>query len=309
MANAGPDELATFNSLVEFNGSASSDSDGTIVSYIWSENETELSTQVNFSKDDFSVGIHTITLTITDDDGAEATDSLLTVVNLTAVPGQLNDTGITFGGSFPSGNNACVGEAISQQDCAHGRDSTHKYYGDGDAGFSFIKLDANGFDLPASALSWDCVKDNITGLIWEVKTIDGGLRDTIWRYMNTTNLNGYNPTASNDKGSCLVSSVDTDGIYCDTEGYKDAVNTQTLCGANDWRLPTSNELIGLVNYGRYKPSIDSRYFLMVSKSFVWSGAPSANNSDSAWVVSFELGNTFNSVRSLPLSVWLVRSGE
>lgn len=40
---------------------------------------------------------------------------------------------------------------------------------DGHAGFSFTKLDANGNELLANATDWSCVKDNVTGLIWEVK--------------------------------------------------------------------------------------------------------------------------------------------
>ena len=39
-------------------------------------------------------------------------------------PVKLNDTGITFGGNYPSGNNGgCSGETIEQQDCRHDRDA------------------------------------------------------------------------------------------------------------------------------------------------------------------------------------------
>ena len=38
---------------------------------------------------------------------------------------------------------------------------------------SYTKLDANRNDLPDSATSWVTVRDNVTGLIWEVKTDDG----------------------------------------------------------------------------------------------------------------------------------------
>ncbi len=36
----------------------------------------------------------------------------------------------------------------------------------------YTKLDAAGNDLPTGATEWTCVRDNDTGLIWEVKTDD-----------------------------------------------------------------------------------------------------------------------------------------
>ena len=40
---------------------------------------------------------------------------------------------------------------------------------------SYVKLDENGNELPASATSWIMVTDKATGLTWEVKTDDGGI--------------------------------------------------------------------------------------------------------------------------------------
>jgi len=34
---------------------------------------------------------------------------------------------------------------------------------------SYSKLDASGNDLPESTTSWSMVRDNVTGLIWEIK--------------------------------------------------------------------------------------------------------------------------------------------
>ncbi|MFH1162839.1 MAG: hypothetical protein V1852_02105 [Pseudomonadota bacterium] len=42
---------------------------------------------------------------------------------------------------------------------------------------SYTKLDSNGNALPLSATEWVMIKDNLTGLIWENKTNDGGIHD------------------------------------------------------------------------------------------------------------------------------------
>ena len=60
---------------VTLDGSGSSDPDGTIDTYVWTEGETELATGANPTIT-LARGIHTITLTVTDDDGATATDEV-----------------------------------------------------------------------------------------------------------------------------------------------------------------------------------------------------------------------------------------
>jgi hypothetical protein len=43
---------------------------------------------------------------------------------------------------------------------------------------TYTKLDGSGNELPDSAKSWTTVRDNLTGLIWEMKTDDGSIHDT-----------------------------------------------------------------------------------------------------------------------------------
>jgi hypothetical protein len=47
---------------------------------------------------------------------------------------------------------------------------------------SYTKLDVNGNALPFSATEWEMVRDNVTGLIWEIKTDDGTIHDKDNRY-------------------------------------------------------------------------------------------------------------------------------
>ncbi len=72
--------------IITLDASASTDSDGTIASYQWKEGETVLSTAASFTKSDFTVGAHTVTLTVTDNDGATHADSVvITIINASPV--------------------------------------------------------------------------------------------------------------------------------------------------------------------------------------------------------------------------------
>jgi len=86
VADAGTDETYTDSDNngyepVTLDGSASSDPDGTVTIYTWSEAGREIATGMQ-PLVDISTGIHTLRLTITDSDGATATDSVTITVNL-----------------------------------------------------------------------------------------------------------------------------------------------------------------------------------------------------------------------------------
>ncbi|ADV46073.1 immunoglobulin-like domain-containing protein [Nitratifractor salsuginis] len=83
-ADAGEDQTVTEGEPVTLDASKSTDSDGRIVSYRWTEGNTTLSTKSRFTKSDFTVGTHTVTLTVTDDDGAMDSDTV--VVKVTTAP-------------------------------------------------------------------------------------------------------------------------------------------------------------------------------------------------------------------------------
>ncbi|MDP3695903.1 MAG: DUF1566 domain-containing protein [Desulfocapsaceae bacterium] len=235
----------------------------------------------------------------------------------------LNDTGITWGGNYPSGNNStCTGEEIGAQDCFHGRDATNYDNSDGYAGFSFTKLGNNGVALANQAVDyatmpWACVKDNVTGLTWEVKTNDGGLHDQndIYTWYNT------DPAANGGSSGEANSSFDTcegydsgnDATYCNTEAYVARVNAAGWCGKSDWRMPTLKELEGIVFFGT-SPTIDLYYFPNTpASSLVWSGTPLAqllpSGPNVAWGVDFNDGSSDGGFRSDYGRVRLVRGGQ
>ena len=120
----------------------------------------------------------------------------------------------------------------------------------------YVKVGALGNELPASASSWYCVKDTTTGLLWETKTDDGGLQDKDWRYRHFHNYAGYASTVDYN-GKTLCQNIG--GSSCDAYSYVQALQSTSLCGRSNWRLPIPEELLNLAQYGS-KPYIDLNYF-------------------------------------------------
>lgn len=203
----------------------------------------------------------------------------------------LNDTGIIRCVSADDASNDldCPQSSAPGQDAQFGRDVSDNDDSDGHAGFSFTKLDDNGNALPASASTWACVQDNVTGLIWEVKTDNGGLHDKdhsyTW-YSSDSTTNGGD-TGSANGGICA-------GSYCDTQSYVQAMNSQGLCGVNDWRLPTLRSLISIVDFGRNRPAIDTDYFPNTQSIEYWSASSPVSFSNYAWSVGFNRGFSYDS---------------
>lgn len=104
-----------------------------------------------------------------------------------------------------------------------------------------------------------CIKDNATGLIWEKKTNDGGLQDKDWRYLYYNTNASYNSGSSGFMGNEKFSHHCGNKLnLCNSQEYINALNKANYCGYNDWRLPFTNELLGLVDFSKASaPMIDS----------------------------------------------------
>jgi len=239
--------------------------------------------------------------------GAPYVSSSLDLVPVKASLGKLNDTGITRCADASSWSLPCPVTDFPGQDAESGRDVSANDDSDGHAGFSFTKVSSSGEALAASAPEWSCVKDNVTGLLWEIHTDDGGLRDKDNTY------SWYNPDATTNGGHAGTQNGGqcSGGISCDTEGYVDAVNAAGLCGYHDWRLPTVLELQGLVDYSiPYPgPTIDTNFFPDTQQNVYWSSSAEAGSSYDAWSVSFNGGYTYWYVMSSYSQLRLVRSGQ
>jgi len=228
-----------------------------------------------------------------------------------APTGLLNDTGQTqcadASDALVACDSATTGNtgARPRQDGRFGRDvASPSKVGGGAAGFDFTPLDASGTGIaltPGVTLvpvsTPRCAKDNLTNLIWEVKTT-AGLQDTNHRY-----------AWGNNAGAATCGATVTP---CNTDAYIAALNAANLCGetANDWRLPTRRELLSLVHRGlTTPPMIDANYFPATQSDWYWTSDTNAPDPSVAWIVSFFYGYAYGGYKSDSFYVRLVRSGQ
>lgn len=151
---------------------------------------------------------------------------------------------------------------------------------------SYTKLGQNGIELPDTATQndgWIMTRDNVTGLIWEIKTDDGSIHDKD---------NSY--TWSNARKVFIAQ-----------------LNQQRFGGFSDWRMPTINELSSLVNNGipSQGPTIDTRWFPRTVSFIYWSSTANAYYKNAAWRVKFGYGGVYDDFKSYRYFVRAVRSGK
>ena len=136
----------------------------------------------------------------------------------------------------------------------------------------------------------ECVKDNSTGLVWEGKTASPATSR-----LGTSTYTNYDSTASAQKwnGNAYVNPTQAEvDASTNSIGYQNSVNASALCAYTDWRLPTKEELDGIVLRGT-SPKIDATWFPNTQASFYWSSSPDVGYPNSALLVSFLDGIAVN----------------
>jgi Protein of unknown function (DUF1566) len=91
----------------------------------------------------------------------------------------------------------------------------------------------------------ECVRDNVTGLIWEGKTTSG-LRASENKYNNLDSTSLLQIAANNVPSTPALPARSPTQAEIDAPdnsvGYQNNVNALNLCGSTRWRLPTKDEL-------------------------------------------------------------------
>jgi hypothetical protein len=234
-----------------------------------------------------------------------------------------NDTGVSFAltNTDPADPAAWVIDInCSQQgneasnDCAKGRDSeavfVNSKIGSGLGAFDFTKISVTGAEMNADATEadgWACTRDNVTGLLWEVKS-DYSTPDSMnafndRRYLHYKEHNyvtydstmpisvhlGTTPRLYDVNNNISYDYVNRDFLHCEaiaigateipnqeikctSEKYIERIKAAYmeeggLCGNSSWRLPTIEELNSLVSYELPSSVTQDNYHLIDTNFF------------------------------------------
>lgn len=241
-----PESGRTFlsDAYISFTGSGNDNEDGILsgASLIWrSDVDGIIDMGETFTSDKLSPGTHHITLTATDSQGATGLDTVV----ITIATDRLPDTGQT-----------------SSYTDTFGEDSDYDINVP-----TYTKLDTFGRELEDTATQWAMVKDNVTGLVWEVKSDHEGMH--------------YN---ENDYRWQTIQSE-----------FLDWLNKSEFGGYSDWRLPTIHELYTLVHHNAFDPNLklNKSYFPNTKPESYWSSTTFSYNTSHAWYVYFGSGVVYN----------------
>ena len=151
---------------------------------------------------------------------------------------------------------------MNQQDCFNGRDSLRikgglEKYGKGIHSNDYTKLDSKGGELAFDAQEWSCVRDNVTGSIWENKTQSdqASIHHETHTYFYRENLAVADDT-------CPFYDVSS-GTNCTIEALITRTNSEKLCGRENWVLPSVADMYTILNFHtilKTDPVVDHDFF-------------------------------------------------
>lgn len=93
--------------------------------------------------------------------------------------------------------------------------------------------------------------------------------------------------------------------------HKDAMKACAaldLMGHKDWRAPTVEELLSIVDYTRYDPAVDTDYF-EGPFGWTWSSTMAKAPAGFAWLVDLYRGSSFRDHQDYTFLVRAVRAGQ
>ena len=148
--------------------------------------------------------------------------------------------------------------------------------------WDFSAVDQQGNVLPQPAAGeHHCVLDGRTGLLWEVKRAEPGLhdRDALFSWYHDERAENLGEPGLMGGGSCSLE-------RCDTAAFVEAVNAAGLCGRDDWRMPSRDEALTILDRTRIGkgPTLDPVYFPAAVEAEFWTGSSFRMYPQGAWAV-------------------------
>jgi len=169
---------------------------------------------------------------------------------------------------------------------------------------SFTKLDIQANELPDDATDWQMVKDNVTGLIWEVKHA----KDDRVDYNNPNDFdNTYAWYSFLSAGSDDYTESYNSGV--NTTLFIDQMNRNEFGGFNDWRLPSIKELSTISNFGMKYPALDDIYFNNNINELYWTTTSYISRDNHVWTVQMNNGDCCDTSKSQKCYVRAVRGNQ
>ncbi len=140
-----------------------------------------------------------------------------------------------------------------------------------------------------------CVTLPESGLTWELKTDDGGIHDKDHTYR-------WGGNGAEQQGKIF---------FDDWNNLVNATNTEKLCGFDDWRVPTIDELKTLVTNTSGQPVFDGAVFPFTLTQPYWSASAYAHYPEHAQTVDFSTGTShyYQGFRGNHLPLRLVRGQQ
>ena len=266
------------------------------ISYQWKKNGTDISgaTSSTYTTPATSLGEIEVqfAVVVTNSAGTVTSNPAKLTVYANAAP----HTSVTASQCYKASNYALVSCSSNEAQALNSQQDGNRATIGAKSYSEVPKADGTYYDKT------ECVKDNITGLMWEGKT-DSGARAGSNTYTNDGHATAYVTTVNSNSG---------------------------LCGFKDWRLPTAKELQTLLNYGVVvqatpvfdnkgklesirvdspAPTIDTTWFPNTQgslTSYYWSSSPYVGDTRSAWYVRFSYGAIEKGTRSGSGHLRLVR---